>query len=113
MNAKDIDRALTSDRTIVPSPGFATRVMRAVRQHVGDRGALSFPWRRLLPGLIASVAVSAIGVALLPAPQVPQPLVSTLGDPALVQAVNWVAMVLLGSWALVWASMRFAGHRPL
>jgi hypothetical protein len=111
MNANDIDRGLRNERTIVPSVGFTARVMRAVRHQVGDRGALVFPWRRLLSGLIASVALATIGVVLLPAPQVPDPLSEALEDPALVQGLTWVVMVLLGSWALVWTSMRFAGHR--
>jgi hypothetical protein len=111
MNANDIDRALRNERTIVPSVGFTARVMRAVRHYAEDRGALTFPWRRLLPGLIGSVALAVIGAVLLPATQASDPLSTALEDPVLVQALSWVVMVLLGSWALVWASMRFAGHR--
>jgi len=113
MTAHEIDLALRNDRTIEPSLGFAARVMRAVHLQVDDLGALAFPWRRLLPGLIACVLLTVVWLAVAP-PPTPEPsetMTKLLEDPGLAQAVTWVVMVLLGSWALVWGTMRFAGHR--
>lgn len=111
MNDHEIDLALRNDLTIEPSLGFAARVMRAVHRQIDDLGALAFPWRRLLPGLISCVLLTVIWLALAPPPEPSETMAKLREDPALAQAVSWVVMVLLGSWTLVWSTMRFAGHR--
>src|SRR5262245_25624724 len=60
MERDDLDRFLTDDE-IVPSSGFVTRVMDAVRVEADGLPAITFPWRRALPGILAVVvAVAAI-----------------------------------------------------
>jgi hypothetical protein len=61
MRHDELNRWLAEDEEIVPSSGFATSVMDAVRIDAADRRALPFPWRRMLPGL------AALAVAMLAA----------------------------------------------
>jgi len=103
MSPNEIERALRDDRTIAPSPEFAGRVMRVVRQRADEREALAFPWRRLAPGLALCAAIVAVGL-VGGAP--PLRVESTLA-----QAVTWIPSVLAGSYALVWWSLRLAGFR--
>jgi len=111
MNANEIDRALRGDRTIAPSPEFASRVMGAVRRQVGEREALPFPWRRLVPGLLASAAVTIAALLFLPPPTIPESVASLLRDQAVAQSLTWVPVGIVGTWALIWSSMRLAGYR--
>jgi hypothetical protein len=110
MNANEIDRALREDRGIAPSPAFASRVMGAVRRQAEDREAIAFPWLRLLPGLVASVAIAGASVVFAPPPEVPQTVVRALENPAVVQAATWVPMALLGTWLATWLPLRLTGY---
>jgi hypothetical protein len=49
-----IDGILSRDHEIVPSNGFAARVMQAVRRETSEPPPIAFPWRRALPGLSAA-----------------------------------------------------------
>ena len=111
MNPHEIDLALRNEPTIEPSLGFAARVMRGVHEQVDDLGALAFPWRRFLPGLVACVVLTVIWLAFSPPAAPSESMAKLLDDPELARTVSWTVMVLLGSWALVWSTMRFAGHR--
>ena len=111
MNANEIDRALREDRTITPSTNFAARVMVAVRRQAGEHEALAFPWRRLLPGLVACTAIAVTGVIWGTPPTIPASVTRIMQDAAAVQAATWIPMSLLGTWMLVWSSLRLAGHR--
>jgi hypothetical protein len=111
MNANEIDRALREDRTVTPSPDFAARVTIAVRHQAGEHEGLAFPWRRLLPGLVACTAVAVAAVILGGAPEIPAAVTRVMQDAAVVHAATWIPMSLLGSWMLVWTSLRLAGHR--
>jgi hypothetical protein len=111
MNANEIDRALREDRVIEPSPDFAVRVMAAVRRQASEHEALAFPWRHLLPGLVACAAVAAAGVIWGTPPAIPEVMMRVLEDAAVVRFATWIPMSLLGTWMLVWSSLRLAGHR--
>ena len=111
MNAKEIDRALREDETIEPSPIFASRVMGAVRRQVADQDAIAFPWSRLLPGLVACAAVTAAAFLYTPPLEIPGPVMAMLRDPLLLQAATWGPTLLIGTWLLVWGSLRLAGYR--
>ena len=111
MNANEIDRALCEDVTIEPSPIFASRVMGAVRRQASDQEAISFPWSRLLPGLVAIAAVTAAAFLYTPPLKIPAPVVSMLRDPVLLQAATWLPTLLIGTWLLVWGSLRLSGYR--
>jgi hypothetical protein len=54
MNFDDIDDILTHDDDIVPSPEFLALVMRAVRWETTSLPPLRFPWKRALPGFLAT-----------------------------------------------------------
>jgi hypothetical protein len=111
MNANEIDRALREDPAITPSPAFAVRVMGAVRRQAAEHGALSFPWRRLIPGLAACAVVTVVSLALAPPPAVPEVVVRAIEHPAAGQTASWVTIFLLGTWMLVWFPLRLAGFR--
>ena len=59
----ELDRILSTERSVTPSPGFAHSVMRAVRHEAATPPAIPFPWRRMMP-LIAAPAVLLIAVLL-------------------------------------------------
>jgi hypothetical protein len=109
MNGNEIDRALVSELEIEPGSDFSARVMVAVRQQVSQREAMAFPWSRLLPGLVAWVAVVAVTFVVDPAPAAPAFLVAILENPIVLQVFGWISSSLLGAWVLVWMSMRLAG----
>jgi hypothetical protein len=51
----EIDRMLAREDEILPSSGFASSVMDAVRREAAAPPPIPFPWRRALPGLLAGV----------------------------------------------------------
>jgi hypothetical protein len=111
MNTNEIDRALRQDEMIEPSPIFASRVMGAVRRQVSDQEALAFPWSRLLPGLGACAAVTVAAFLYTPPLAIPAAVTEALRDPVLLQAATWVPTLLIGTWLLVWGSLRLSGYR--
>src|SRR6187402_1632426 len=63
-----MDRRLGADDNIVPSSGFAERVMARVRSEAATPKPIAFPWARALPGiaamatgLVASLASAGAG----------------------------------------------------
>ena len=62
MGFDDLDRFLSDDE-IVPSSGFAARVMDAVRVEAAAPPAIPFPWLRALPGIAATVVSFATIIA--------------------------------------------------
>jgi uncharacterized membrane protein HdeD (DUF308 family) len=111
MNANEIDRALREDETIEPSPIFASRVMGAVRRQVSEQEAIAFPWSRLLPGLVGCAAAIVAAFMFAPPLTIPEWVTTTLRDPVLLQAATWVPTLAIGTWLLVWGSLRLAGYR--
>jgi hypothetical protein len=110
MSLDDIETALRNEPLIAPGSDFCARVMVGVRRQAVEREALPFPWSRLLPGLVACLAVVVVvAVFADPTPAsfaFPLPI---LENPAVGQALGWIASSLLGTWLLVWMAMRFAG----
>jgi len=111
MNAKEIEHALRGDRTIRPSAEFASRVMGAVRREAQDQASIAFPWRRVLPGMIACCVLTVVALILVEPRPLPEATAMKLRDPALIQAVMWVPTYLLGTWAMIWTALRVAGFR--
>jgi hypothetical protein len=60
----DLDRALGDDDTLVPSSGFAARVMDAVQDAQGEPPPLAFPWRPFAIGLVACLVWAASLISL-------------------------------------------------
>jgi hypothetical protein len=61
----DLDRILAADDPLVPSAGFANRVMTAVRTAAAEEPPLPFPWGRFALGVAACVAAAASGAWFL------------------------------------------------
>ncbi len=112
MRSDIIDRALREDRTLVPSRGFAFRVMRSVRRQAAERRALPFPWPPLAAGLAATAALTVAGLVAAGAGGGTPTGAGAPVSEALVQlapAVAWLTTALVGSFGLTWWSLRLAG----
>ena len=62
MKPDELDHVLSRETEIVPSSGFVRSVMAAVRNEAVVPPPIPFPWKRALPGLLASVAAIAWSV---------------------------------------------------
>jgi hypothetical protein len=111
----DIDRLLSNDEDIEPSPLFVRSVMAAVERAAAEPPPIPFPWRRGLPGLGVAVAAAAYVIAnppdLPPADALPAYNVSaapaiwvTLG--VLVSAVSTIAAIRFDACRSVFADWR-------
>jgi len=101
MHRDDIERLLTSEELIEPSPGFAASVMSAVRREAAEVAPIAFPWRRVLPGLVLVAAGLVTGFALL--------IGAFVGTPASEpSATTWTAPVWLSAGRL-WMLAGLAG----
>ena len=58
----ELDRILAAADPLVPSAGFANRVMTAVRTAATEEPPLPFPWARFALGIAACVA-AAVSIA--------------------------------------------------
>ena len=56
MQDNEMDRILSGNDEIVPSSGFASRVMDAVLREASEPPPIAFPWKRALPGLAVWIA---------------------------------------------------------
>ena len=118
----DLDRILSSEADIVPSSGFASSVMDAVRREASAPAAIPFPWRWALPGLIAASLAMLVAIVLsfdqvvvaVKAPPHPIALPSwanaVLTSPLTGESV-WVALAVLLSLMSVRLSMRFVSGK--
>jgi hypothetical protein len=102
----DLDQALSSEDTIIPSSGFAATVMDGVRREALIPPPIPFPWRRALPGLALCAGVfvtlfmgnsSRPGYGLAPG--------WTL-EAAKITEAGWIALALLASLVSVTLSMQ-------
>lgn len=109
----DLDRILSTERSVTPSPGFAPSVMRAVRHEAATPPAIPFPWRRMMP-LIAAAAVLFIAV-LLSLPYWPAAEPSSMADSTAMKSMlaafatlplGYLAAALLGSLVTVRLTLR-------
>ena len=64
----ELDRILSSEEPLVPSSGFAARVMEAVRDAATAPPPLPFPWGRFAIGVAACLVFAASFVLLLMRP---------------------------------------------
>jgi len=102
----DLDRALSNEPEIEPSPAFAKAVMDAVESSAAAPPPIAFPWLHALPiaAALAIVVVTAyrafsLGTAGSPTPLAPaaDPLLRGMSSPAAI----WTAVGLLVSAASV------------
>jgi hypothetical protein len=122
MKDHEFDHILSSEADLVPSSGFASAVMDAVRQEASAPPPIPFPWMRALPGVAAfalALAYLFIGTLRQPGPTSAAPsvfagLFSSLA-PALQAAqmagAGWILAVLLLTYLCVKFSLLFAQRR--
>jgi hypothetical protein len=122
MRHDDLDRILSTELEIIPSSGFVTSVMDAVRHDAAAPPPIPFPWKRALPGLCAAgfalVSVFIAGSAFFIRGTVTQPLpAKLLSALALILEVwkivgaSWIALALALSFVSVKLSMHFASSK--
>jgi hypothetical protein len=61
----DLDRILASEGALIPSAGFADRVMKEIRRVCEATAPLRFPWRRFLAGLVGGGVCTLLSGAVL------------------------------------------------
>ncbi len=108
MNDDNLDRLLSRQEDIVPSSGFVSNVMEAVRHEASAPPPIPFPWKRALPGLAAWLIVLAAGVLAIFSRVDPGPV--RPAGPAVIRA-GWIALGLLAAFLSVGLSLRLAGGR--
>ncbi|MGA8101901.1 MAG: hypothetical protein WB869_07105 [Candidatus Acidiferrales bacterium] len=122
MKEDELDHILSNQQEIVPSQGFVSAVMDAVRCEAAASSPIPFPWKRALPGLSATgftlLWVFVAGTALLKRETAGQPIpTSLLSALALILegwktvGASWIALALVLSLASVKLSMRYASHK--
>ena len=60
MQNDELDNILAGEPAILPSSEFTASVMAAIRREASAPAPLAFPWRRALPGLVASGLALAV-----------------------------------------------------
>ena len=65
MTPDELDRILSSEDLMEPSPDFTMDVMARVRLQAAEPSPLSFPWFRVVTGLGATCVMAAAGAVLL------------------------------------------------
>ena len=119
MPNEEFERILSSEANLVPSSGFASAVMDAVRQEASAPPPIPFPWKRALPGIAAfavALAYLFIGAFRQSAPSAadgPSALTRLLSSlaPAFqaeqMVAAEWILAALLLAYLCVKLSFLF------
>jgi hypothetical protein len=90
MMPDELDEILRSDKTIEPSPGFVSAVLRATYRESTELPPLRFPWSRFGIGVAACALMTRVEVS---APRVLIPLASL--NPVLPQLAYATAILLI------------------
>lgn len=116
----EIDQALAREPIVAVSPGFAARVMRAVREEAAAQAPdpLEFPWHRFLPAFLTAVTLclatfAAAGWAAEAGVQVDvsERVLAALGSD-LARGLGVALAAAGGSLLLAWTVLRSASRRP-
>ena len=119
MNRNDdqIGRILAGEEEIVPSSGFATLVMEAVRREASVPPPIPFPWRRgwpvvALAGAVVLLVPIAAAIAMLRLASAPTSAVPVDATPLWTQLPAWMsnpaAAWATGSLLLALISVKFS-----
>jgi len=111
-----LDAALGAQQDgILPSSGFADSVMAAVARETAAAGAIPFPWKRAIPGLIAAaialfLVVAALAALLRSQAALPlgAPASGANGDLALIVHNAAASVALLHNPTALWLLVSFA-----
>lgn len=116
----ELNRMLSAREEIVPSSGFVSSVMDAVRlESAAEKPAplspISFPWLRALPvfaslaGVVAMLIAGFVEIVRSPASAAEGPFLPPAVEHALVQVnAGWIAAALLIAFFATLFSVRFA-----
>jgi hypothetical protein len=122
VNDREFDKILSGEADLVPSSGFVSSVMDAVRMEASAPPPIPFPWKRALPGIAAWVLVlvyAIVGIIRQPSQTASAPSTATTMLAALAPAfraaqtvgAGWIAAALLLSYISVKLSLLFARGR--
>jgi len=98
MKRDDINRILSAEDEITPSPAFLASVMDAVAREAATLPPLAFPWARMLPAILAVIAALVVavvhGVVVLGTPTTGKLLESSIQVATLVERfqLHWVML---------------------
>jgi hypothetical protein len=114
MEQDELNRVLLGEEDIVPSSGFVSAVMDAVRGEAAALPQIPFPWKRALTGLAACTL--ALGASLISAHtqaggQAGSSVLTAALESARAAGAGWIALALLLSLVSVILSKRLAGSR--
>jgi len=120
----EIDHLLSREEAILPSSGFATSVMDALRREAAAPPPIPFPWRRVLPGLVAGgfalalvlveivLVIAQAGKTTAPQSSMSLPsLIPPLFHGGIESAALWTVLALLMAFVSVKLSMHLASGR--
>ena len=88
----ELERILSEEREIQPSPMFAAKVMAAVQREAAAPPPIAFPWRRALPGFAGAAAVLGYAIAQTPADRTTVPIPAGWIDSAQHLGLGWMAL---------------------
>ena len=117
MKQDPLNRTLSAETGIVPSSGFVSAVMDAVRREASVPSPIPFPWKRALPALAAGalallamigVIVKNIGGPTSVASNQASllPVLAHAVDIAKMYGIGWILLAILVTLACVMLSMR-------
>lgn len=120
----ELDRILSAEQEILPSSGFTASVMEAVRREASAPAPIPFPWRRLLPALLAGAAVLTIllvaaigqlraGAPAVQAPSTILPAFSAMLTVAQHFGAQWIVLALLVTVGSLWFPLRLAAEESM
>src|SRR5438552_3276284 len=108
MRDDEFDQILSGEQQIVPSSGFVAVVMDDVRRTAVTPPPIAFPWKRALPGFIATVVGFVSIFALAFAGMAPRVLASeevVIFNSMYFAIVGWLVFALLLTLASTMLSM--------
>lgn len=122
MRQDELDRILSRDQEVIPSPGFINSVMDSVRREALAPEPIPFPWKRALPGVASLVLALALlliaggtlftrGIASQSQALVLPFAYDKIVDAARSIRAGWIVLALLLSLASAKLSIRFTTLR--
>ena len=122
MQSDELDHILAEEPAILPSSEFTASVMAAIRREAAASAPLAFPWRRALPGLVASgFSLAVLLEQVFVQPGVTSARFSPPWLPVFVQVLetarhlgaHWILFAVLLSFASMQLSARLAEREEI
>lgn len=105
----EMERILSTEEAIQPSPMFAAKVMGALRREAAVPAPIAFPWKWAAPGLAAGVAAIALSLMELPSQDSAASQVATIWlDAARHLGLGWVGLALAITFAAMVVTRRLS-----